>query len=234
MSLPAAVLYFGSYYAPADSIFKHTEFLQSMQWMMITYAAVSNPTIGKTTQKGLERSLGSIAGGLLGLMCALTRAPVVLFLGMLLAAMAGEVIVSQFKKENTGRLLPATYVLVSGTVLRSSSAWLVAAERVGAILSGILLCCIMSIVWHTTYVLWMLGKLLLDGFDYEQLERAVTSRYPPDMMSILESSSMAVLELVAACLHQAVSKHHLQHQQQQLVPDSRADAGGQDPQPLLL
>jgi len=30
--------------------------------MMITYAAVSNPTIGKTTQKGLERSLGSIAG----------------------------------------------------------------------------------------------------------------------------------------------------------------------------
>jgi hypothetical protein len=29
MSIPAAVLYF--YYAPADSVLKHTEFLQSMQ-----------------------------------------------------------------------------------------------------------------------------------------------------------------------------------------------------------
>lgn len=44
---------------------------------------------------------------------------------------------------------------------------------------------------------------------------------------------MAVLELAAACLHQAVYKHHRQHQQQ-LPPGSPADAGGEGPQPLLL
>jgi len=54
------------------------------------------------------------AGGLLGLLCALSRAPVLLFLGMLLAAMAGEVIVTKYKKENTGTgLCRQPYLLAS-------------------------------------------------------------------------------------------------------------------------
>lgn len=60
--VPAAILFCGHAYSPPDSFMHSSAFTSFMQWVVVTSLVVALPTVGKTTQKAVERALGSFLG----------------------------------------------------------------------------------------------------------------------------------------------------------------------------
>eukprot|EP00878_Enallax_costatus_P009264 GHUV01009682.1.p1 GENE.GHUV01009682.1~~GHUV01009682.1.p1 ORF type:complete len:185 (+),score=20.75 GHUV01009682.1:301-855(+) len=104
---PAAVLFFWAQHFHQDP-----EIAQSMLWMIVTIITVTQTTVGKAAKKGCERSMGTITGGLFGLLLALTRSPVVMTVGCVATAMIGELIVVHLKLENTGMNTHKSFVFI--------------------------------------------------------------------------------------------------------------------------
>lgn len=69
------------------------------------------------------------------------------WLGIIVAAGFGDIVVSHFKRENAGRLLPVTYIIVTSSALHHNVAWQVAVSRTTAILFGIAICFVLSVTW---------------------------------------------------------------------------------------
>ncbi|KAG1680921.1 hypothetical protein FOA52_009880 [Chlamydomonas sp. UWO 241] len=120
-----------------------------LYWSAITVVSVSTPLMGKTAQIGVQRIIGTIIGGALGLGLAMTFRPSVVIVGLVALSIAATTLASVYKMDYAGKLCIVTYVIVvcAGNGLTTArEIQIMATMRVFGILSGVLLMFIASVL----------------------------------------------------------------------------------------
>ncbi|KAK9805562.1 hypothetical protein WJX72_005167 [[Myrmecia] bisecta] len=130
-----------------------TQWLQGCKWAGITIVVVSAPVIGKVAQYSLERTLGTIAGGLLGYTVvvfghSITELDDVWFTTCTTAVVAFSAAVGghAIGLDYSFKLFVLTFLLVIMGAERSTDAFLVMLTRVAGIVLGVFLSLLLSVL----------------------------------------------------------------------------------------
>lgn len=128
----------------------------SLTWTGVTIAAASMSRVGATARRCAERVAGTLVGGVTGLVVAVAIRPSVTAIGAVIVSVVGEVFARGGASEGIGKLTLATFCLVALPALldtqANSSAGVretaeIAAARLGAIVVGVCLVAVASVVW---------------------------------------------------------------------------------------
>lgn len=129
----------------------------SIMWTGVTIAVASMSRVGATARRCVERVAGTLAGGAIGLAAAVAVRPAVTALGAVVASMAGEAFGRGGACDTAGKLTLATFCIMALPSLldtpanpsddvRATTAK-IAAARLGAIVVGVCLVAVASVVW---------------------------------------------------------------------------------------
>lgn len=77
-----------------------------LQWGAITVILVSSPLVGAVARTGLERTIGTVAGGLVGAAAAYAQSAAVMCALSFVATLGGFVAGQRLKLEYSGKLFP--------------------------------------------------------------------------------------------------------------------------------
>lgn len=128
-----------------------------LKWALITLPVVTMPLLGKTSQVGAERVLGTIAGGLLGFLASAVatgwwtlqagEADALLLAAAAAAASFFSVLVGKrLNLDLSARLFVIAFVIVSFNALQGKDPFQVAVTRIAGIVSGVLTMVVMSVL----------------------------------------------------------------------------------------
>ncbi|KAK9807116.1 hypothetical protein WJX73_006825 [Symbiochloris irregularis] len=128
------------------------QWLQGCKWAAITIIVVSAPVLGKVTQVSFERTLGTIAGGLLGYVTVtlghkMLEASDIVFTGTISSLVGGGAVIAGWALglDYSAKLFVMTFLLVVMGTEQASDAFLVALTRISGILLGVLLSLALSV-----------------------------------------------------------------------------------------
>ncbi|KAK9857975.1 hypothetical protein WJX84_004815, partial [Apatococcus fuscideae] len=139
---------------PLEGLTHHAaaQWLQGAKWCAITVIVVAAPVIGKVAQVSIERTLGTVIGGVLGYFAVIINRSItlqddVIFGPLSAAAVAviGVVVGRALKLEYSSRLFCMTYILVLMGAEVASDAFLVALTRIGGIVGGVMITLVLAV-----------------------------------------------------------------------------------------
>eukprot|EP00891_Asterochloris_glomerata_P007742 jgi/Astpho2/7742/fgenesh1_pg.00116_%23_10_t len=142
------------------------QWLQGCKWAAITCVVVTAPVLGKVAQVSLERTLGTVSGGLLGLLVVSvgSRIPQLpdIVLASVSAGLVGFVAAAGgwfLGLDYSAKLFVLTFVLVVMGAQTGADAALVAVTRISGIVLGVFLSLIMSATDNMAAALCALADL---------------------------------------------------------------------------
>jgi hypothetical protein len=147
VSLPAPLLY---YIPPHQLSPEWAELLSSaMCWAAITTLLVAAPVLGKAARTGIERCIGTVAGGLAALAIALAASPALFAVAMPIVAFLGLALGSALGLDYAGKLFPITFIVVVSAVLGKPGhvpVLIAAGARTAGIVTGVLAVMVTSVL----------------------------------------------------------------------------------------
>ncbi|CAK0786828.1 hypothetical protein CVIRNUC_010042 [Coccomyxa viridis] len=145
-------------YAIADTLGgnqgqRGVQWLQGCKWAAITVVVVASPMLGKVSQVSMERTIGTVCGGLLGLGISLLghgfgQDSDMVFTGVaaFVVAFTAVIVGWALSLDYSAKLFTMTFVLVIMGSERASDAYLVALTRISGIVGGVLVMLLLSVI----------------------------------------------------------------------------------------
>ncbi|CAL5222233.1 g4567 [Coccomyxa viridis] len=129
------------------------QWLQGCKWAAITVVVVASPMLGKVSQVSMERTIGTVCGGCLGLGISLLghgfgQDSDMLFTGIaaFVVAFSAVIVGWALSLDYSAKLFTMTFVLVIMGSERASDAYLVALTRISGIVGGVFVMLLLSVI----------------------------------------------------------------------------------------
>ncbi|KIZ01688.1 hypothetical protein MNEG_6276 [Monoraphidium neglectum] len=130
--------------SPADGLLRcsagtgatHACGSRAARWSAITVILVASPLVGAVAKTGIERTIGTIAGGLLAMGAVYANSLPLLCVLAFAATLVGYLAGAKYGREYSGKLFPLTYLIVGSAGVLTKEPIPIMLARITGILLG--------------------------------------------------------------------------------------------------